>query len=147
MTPYGAGAAISTPPIFRCSPRTSGTPMALIRSTSAGGNDSSMPYSTPIVVMTPPSAEKLRSHALPPWPIVAESFPNVKDVRDLLHAQLMRQLHILIEQRIVIPNSQHIIVSPKALQEPAVVQVRQVIQGRMEIRVLIVVAVEKTPGN
>src|SRR5260370_32082462 len=133
MTPYAAGSAISTPPIFRCSPRTSGTPMLLIRSTSAGGNDSSMPYSTPIVVITPPSAEKLCGHALPPWPIVAESFPNVKDVRDLLHSQLVRELHILIEQRIVIADSQHIVVSPKTFQEPAVVQVPPEVHGRIEI--------------
>src|SRR5579863_3805438 len=108
MTPYGAGSAISTPPVFRCSPRIPSGASALIRSTSAGGNDSSMPYRTPIVVMSPPSGKKLGGHALPPRPIVAEPVPNVKEVRRLLDPEFVRQLHVLIEERVVIAHRQHV---------------------------------------
>src|SRR5579863_3307645 len=108
MMPYRVDAAISTPPIFRCSARTSGGANSLIRSTSAGGNDSSIPYRTPIVVMSPPSGEKLGGHALPPRPIVAEPVPNVKEVRRLLDPEFVRQLHVLIEERVVIAHRQHV---------------------------------------
>ncbi len=54
ITSYPLGIAIPTPPTRRCSATTPVTPMALIRSTRAGGNVSSIPYSTPIFVIPSP---------------------------------------------------------------------------------------------
>src|SRR5579871_2269153 len=103
-----------TPPVMRCSAVTPATPMELIRSTRAGGNVSSMPYSTPIffICVLTLSQEKLSRHLMPPWPIVTEPFPYVKLVGNILHTQPMRQLHILIEKRIVVAHRQHKIVAP-----------------------------------
>src|SRR5580692_3419928 len=118
-----------TPPTFRCSAVTPFTPMPLMRSTSAGGNDSSMPYRTPIraIYRLSPHEEFFR-HAMPPRPIVSESLPHIQHVRDALHAQGMRQLHVLIEQRVAIADHQYIIAVPYAIQKPRVFQARQIIE-------------------
>ncbi len=51
ITRYGQGPSIFTPPICTNSAVTPGTPMALMRSTSAPGKTFSMPNRTPMVAI------------------------------------------------------------------------------------------------
>src|SRR6266567_418948 len=108
MTPYPEGTAIFTPPVLRCSAATPATSMALMRSTNAGGNDSSIPYSTPILVMQPPLRpaarpacgprppvlpKKLLRHAVPPGPVMPEPLPHIENVGNPFCTQHVRQLY------------------------------------------------------
>src|ERR1039458_4948754 len=108
ITSLSHGSAIRTPPTLRCSAVTPPAPRALMWSTNAGGNDSSIPYSTPIFAIQPPSKEELLCHFVPPRPIVAEPLPHVHDVRNSPAAQHVRQFHILVELRVLVAGGQHV---------------------------------------
>src|SRR5258706_14914352 len=66
--------------------------------------------------------EKFGGHLAPPGPDVAKTFPYVEKVRYPFDAEPMGQFHILVEQRIVVADHQHIIIPPEALEEPIVVE-------------------------
>ena len=59
----------------------------------------------------------------------------------------MGQFHILIEQRVVIADHQHVIVLPYTIQEPGIVQIGQIVQRAVKVGVLVVVAVQEAPRN
>src|ERR1017187_2447628 len=106
--------------------------------TNAGGNDSSIPSSTPILASRPPSEEELLCHFVPPRPIVPETIPHVHDVRDSAAAQNVRQLHILVELRVLVAGGQHVVAAPDAFQEPRIVEPGQVVERTVQVGVVVV---------
>src|SRR5215469_5803698 len=84
---------------------------------------------------------------MPPWPIVTEAFPDVKYVWDVLYAQPVRKLHVLIEERVLIPDGEHEVVAAQAVKEPGVFETGEIIKRRMQVRILVVIAVEEALGD
>src|SRR6185436_19141047 len=97
MTRYRFGSSMRIPPMLTNSAEMPGSRIALIRSTRAGGNVSSIPNSTPITFIADhPFAQSLihalrnvhRGHLLPFGPVVLGSeSPHVQAVRDALRTE------------------------------------------------------------
>ena len=77
----------------------------------------------------------IRCHQGQSWPKPSHTSRRAEC---LLIAEFVRQFHVLVEQRVVVADHQDIIISAKALQEPAVVEARQIIERRVQVRVLVV---------
>src|SRR6266702_1041218 len=93
------------------------------------------------------SQEVIACHPIPHRPVVAEALPGVKPVRNLLEAESAGEADVLVEKRILIADGEHVALAANAIEIPRIFELRQIIERRIEIRVLIVEAVEKFPGD
>src|SRR5688572_27643890 len=141
MTRYRAGSSIRIPPMFTNSADTPGAPIALIRSTNAGGKDSSIPNNTPITpaILQVPSLPAgpwalryvRRYHFLPLRPIVLGSVaPDVQAVRNALVVQQLRRLFGVSPANVPFAGDQHPLVLAEPVQKPRVVQTRKEMRRR-----------------
>jgi hypothetical protein len=73
--------------------------------------------------------------------------PHIENVRNPFDAERVRQLDVLIEQRIAVAHHQYIIATPDAVQEPGIFEAAADNRAALlQIGVLIVEAVEKARG-
>src|SRR6186997_3715197 len=144
MTRYRFGSSIRIPPMLTNSAEIPGSRIALIRSTRAGGNVSSIPNSTPITFIVIHQSRNVdRSHFLPLRPVVLGSeSPHMQAVRDALRAEQAGGVFGVGLADVAFAGDQHPFVVPVAIEKPAVTQARQEVRRTQQVGVAVVVSVQ-----
>src|SRR5690349_3532945 len=90
------------------------------------------------------SAEKLPCHILPPAPVVHEAFPHVEKMRNYFDSERVSHAYVLVEQRVVIADTEDVVVVPEVLVKPGIVVTGQIGERAVEECVVVVKAVKET---
>src|SRR5215472_4281058 len=170
-TSYFFGSSMRMPPIFTNSAVTPSTFIELIFSTTAGGNEFSMPNTMPIFFTTHSPFEMsssakpkrflnstggrrlttndrrlevLSRHPQPQRPVVPGVIvPHVQPVGNCLRVQNRGKLDVLIQAHVPIRRPEHDLHLPIAAQEPVIAQVRQKIRRTIVVAIVVIIPIQK----
>src|SRR3954465_3672685 len=88
--------------------------------------------------------EKLARHTLPKRPIVPfAACPDIQPVRNRFRAEDVRHTEVLTQANVVIPDRQHDFHTLIPLEEPAIVDVWNVVDRIIEVEITVVITVHE----